>query len=213
MKSTAKIIFALSLIALFAIPSFGGPTPVRRPSENGVDSNAAFFNLFGPTTAVPRHGGLVSLRTQVVCTNQRVSAATDNTNATDAGGCDDGNYTFLYQIQSAATNLTVTLTNLVGFPDAAGDTAAYGIEGCDNDPNNPEASNTQQLCTQVGTQDISGITSIVNKKNAKITFTVPSIPPFAAGLGKQGQGLTLVVVEQQTAGQPVAVPKITFATK
>jgi hypothetical protein len=212
MKSTAKIVFALSFIALYAIPSFGGGTPVRRPSQNGVDSNAAFFNLFGPTTAVPRHGGLVSLRTQVVCTNQRVSA-TDTTNVADAGGCDDGNYTFLYQIQSTATNLTVTLTNLVGFPDATGDTAAYGIAGCDNDPDNPEASNTQQLCTQVGTQDISGITSVVNKKNAKITFTVPSIPTFAAGVGKQGQGLTFVVVEQQTAGQPIAVPKITFATK
>jgi hypothetical protein len=213
MKSAAKIVFALSFIALCAIPSFGGPTPVRRPSQNGVDNGAPFFNLFGPTTAVPRHGGLVSLATQVVCTNLRVSAANDNTNEAFSGTCDDGNYTFLYQIQSAATNLTVTLTNLVGFPDAVDDAAAYGIEACDNDPANPDSSNTQQLCTQVGTQDISGITSVVNKKNAKITFTVPSIPPFVAGVGRQGQGLTLVVVEKQTAGQPIAVPKITFATK
>jgi hypothetical protein len=155
----------------------------------------------------------VSLATQVICTNLRVSAVNDPSNAALSGTCDDGNYTFLYQIQSAATNLTVTLTNLVGFPDSTDDTAAYGIESCDNDPDNPDSSNTQQLCTQVGTQDISGITSVVNKKNAKITFTVPSIPPFAAGVGRQGQGLTLVVVEKQVAGDPIAVPKITFATK
>ena len=213
MKSNAKIVLTLSFIVLCAIPSFCGSTPIRRSSQNGVDSSAAFFNLYGPTAAVSRHSGLVSLRTQVVCTNQRVSAATDNTNVANAGGCDDGNYTFLFQIQSKATNLTVNVTNLVGFPDAVGDTAAYGIAVCDNDPNNPDASNTQQLCTQVGTEDISGITSVVNTKGAKIKFTVPSIPPFAAGVGKQGQGLTFVVVEQQTAGQPIAAPRINFVVK
>ena len=37
---------------------------------------------------------------------------------------------------------------------------------------------------------------------------VPSVPALPAGINKQGQGLTFVVLEQQTPGQAMVVPKI-----
>jgi hypothetical protein len=208
-KNFLKIVVVVVFCALYVFESFAGTAPVRGSSQNGVDVNAPFWNLAGPTAGIPRKGGTVLLETQIVCTNQMVSAAVDNTNVADAGTCVDGAYTFLFQIQTTATTLTVSLTNLVGFT-ASTSPATYGIAVCDNDPNNPQASNTQQLCSQATGIDLSAITATVNKKSAKITITVPSIPAFPAGVGKQGQGLTFVVVEQQTGGQPIAVPKIAF---
>jgi hypothetical protein len=204
-----KIATVVVFCALYAAEGFAGTTPVRGSSQNGVDVNAPFWNLAGPTAGIPRKGGAVTLETQIVCTNQQVSAAVDNTNVADAGACADGAYTFLFQIQTTATSLTVTLSDLVGFMVSTSP-ATYGIAVCDNDPNNPQASNTQQLCSQATGVDLSAISTNVNKKGPKITVTVPSIPVFPAGVGKQGQGLTFVVVEQQTGGQPIAVPKISF---
>ena len=197
------------LCVLCQTPSFAS-TGIRGSSSNGVDSIAPFWNLAGPTTALPRRKGTVTVKTQIVCTNQDVAAAVDNTDSTNAGGCVSGGYTFLFQIQTTATNLTITLSNLVGFTPNANTPASYGIAVCDNDPNNPQASNTLELCTQVSGLDISNINATVNKANTKITFTVPSIPPFPAGVGNQGQGLTLVVVTQQATSHPIAVPKIAF---
>lgn len=184
---------------------------MRGASQNGVDSIAPFWNLAGPTSPIPRHGGVVALETQIVCTHQDVSAAVDNTDATDAGTCLSGGYTFLFQIQTTAPSLTITLGNLVGFtPLIADPGSTYGVAICDNDPTNPQASNTLQLCTTVSGTQLSNITATVNKKSAKITVVVPSIPSFSAGVGKQGQGLTLVVVTEQGAGHPISVPKISF---
>lgn len=207
MKNFQKITTVVVFCALYAVEAFAG-TPVRGSSQNGVDSSAPFWNLVGPTAGIPRKGGAVTLETQIVCTNQQVSAAVDNTNVAGAGTCVDGAYTFLFQIQTTATSLTVTLSNLVGFDSTV--PATYGIAICDNDPTNPDASNTQQLCSQAQGVDLSAISANVNNKRTKIILTVPSIPVFPAGVGKQGQGLTFVVVEQQTPGQPIAVPKIAF---
>ena len=210
MKNVRKLVPLVSLCILGALPSFAS-VPVRGSSNNGVDSNAFNWNLYGPTAPIARHGGAVMLQTQVVCTNQQVAATVfDNTDTTTAGTCLDGNYTFLFQIQSAATNLTVTISNLVGFTaDASEPAPTYGLAVCDNDINNPQSSNTLQLCTQVSGLDLSNITATVNKKSAKITFSVPSIPAFPPGIGKQGQGLTFVVLETQT-GPTIAVPRISF---
>jgi hypothetical protein len=201
---------ALLFCALYAIPSFA-TLPVRGSSRNGVDSIASFWNLSGPTAPLPRHGGAVTLKTQIVCTNQDVAAAVDNTDSVNAGACVSGGYTFLFQIQSSATNLTVTLSNIVGFTPVVDDPgSSYGVAICDNDPNNPQASNTLQLCTTVSGTQLSNITATVNKNNTKITFAVPSIPNFSPGVGNQGQGLTLVVVTQQSSSHPISVPKIAF---
>jgi hypothetical protein len=81
---------------------------------------------------------------------------------------------------------------------------------CDNDPNNPQASNTLELCTTVSGTQLSNITATVNKNNTKIRFSVPGNPNFAPGIGNQGQGLTFVVVTQQSSSHPISVPKIAF---
>jgi hypothetical protein len=209
MKQFSKFAPALLFFALTTLPSFASGPPVRGSSNNGVDGDAFNWNLMGPTAAIPRHNGTVTLQTQIVCTNQSVAAAVvGNTDTTTAGTCLDGNYTFLFQVQTTATSLTATLSNLVGFT-ADATLPTYGLAVCDNDPDSPESSNTLQLCTQVSTLDISGITATPNKKGAKVVFTMPTIPAFPAGIGKQGQGLTFVIVEQQT-GPFIAVPKITF---
>lgn len=196
---------------LYAGSTFAVTVPVRGSSQNGVDSIASFWNLAGPTGLLPRRGGTVTLKTQIVCTNQDVAAAVDNTDSVNAGACVSGGYTFLFQIQSSATTLTVTLSNIVGFtPVIADPGSSYGVAICDNDPNNAQASNTLQLCTTVSGTQLSNITATVNKSNTKITFAVPSIPAFAPGVGNQGRGLTLVVVTQQNSSHPISVPKIAF---
>src|SRR5690348_8362299 len=126
---------SVSLVCLLAqAPSFA-TTPIRGSSSNGVDSIAPFWNLAGPTSPLPRRKGTVTLATQIVCTHQDVAAAVDNTDSSNAGGCVSGGYTFLFQIQTTATNLTITLSNLVGFtPVVADPSSTYGIAVCDNDP-------------------------------------------------------------------------------
>jgi hypothetical protein len=210
-----KNIAALALFcALAALPSFAVGVPVRGSSQNGVDADAPFWNLAGPTAPLKLNNGAVFVETQIVCTNQQVSAAVDNTDSVDAGTCVDGNYTFLFQIQTTAPSLTISLNNLVGFTPQVSDTGStYGVAVCDNDPNNPQASNTLQLCTTVTGAELSNITATPNKKNTIIKVVVPSVPSFTAGVNKQGQGLTLVVVTSQGAGNPMSVPKINISTK
>jgi hypothetical protein len=196
--------------------------PARGSSSNGTDTIAPYWNLFGPTAAVPRHAGTVTLRTQVVCPGQNVAsavdaaaaaaaAAGDDTNVpfADAGSCADGTYLFLFQIQSSVKNLTVTIHRLVGFtPDV--NLPTYGVLTCDS------ASNTLELCSNVDAatttaqNQLANITATVNSANTKIAFSVPKVPNFPAGSASQGQGLTLFVLTKQSSSLPVAYPKITF---
>jgi len=208
MKCFLKFALALLLCALCAVTCFAGQVPVRGSSNNGVDVNAPFWNLVGPTAPQIHVGGNSTLETQIVCTNQQVAAAVDNTDSANAGTCKDGAYTFLFQIQTANPSLTVVLSNLVGFTPSTL-LPTYGLATCDNDPDNPNASNTLQLCTQVAGLDITGIdATVLGKKTMRISFTVPSVPAFPAGINKQGQGLTFVVLTQQTPGTAMVVPKI-----
>jgi hypothetical protein len=208
MKSTLRLATFFLACALSAVACFAS-VPVRGSSNNGVDSNAAFWNLMGPTAADVRQNGAVSVEQQIVCTNQTVSAAVDNTDTADAGTCADGDYTFLFQIQTTATSVTVTLSNIVGFtPVVQGTDSSYGIAICDNDPNNPQASNTLQLCSHVAQTDLSNVTATVNKKNNRVTIFVPSMPTFDPGVGNQGQGLTVVVVTSQPGVHAISIPRI-----
>jgi hypothetical protein len=209
MKYSMKLAFVFAVCALWAIPSFAR-IPVRGSSNNGVDSIAFSWDLLAPTAPVVRHGGNVMLETQIVCTNQQVAASVSgNTNNASAGTCLDGNYTFLFQFQTTATTLTATINQLQGFTQNQS-LPSYGLAVCDNDPNNPDgANNTLQLCTQVSTLNINNFTVSYNKKAGNIVFKFPTIPAFPAGVGKQGQGITLVVLEHQT-GQYINVPNIAF---
>jgi hypothetical protein len=185
----------------------------RGSSSNGTDTIAPFWNLFGPTAAVPRHAGTVLLGTQVVCANQQVASAVDAAGGeglfADAGSCADGVYLFLFQIQSSVKNLTVVIHGLAGFtPDV--NLPSYGVETCDS------AFNTLELCSNVAAatttaqNQLANITATVNSANTKIVFSVPKVPNFPAGSASQGQGLTLFVLTKQTPGLPFAYPKISF---
>lgn len=207
----------LCLLTLSSIYSLAGPppkkSPVRGSSQNGTDNGAPFWNLLGPTTPLTRAGGTVTVSQQVVCTNQVVASAVDavaalsdpNVSVADAGSCADGAYTFLFQIQSTATNVKATIHDLVGFtPVEADPVSSYGIETCDTD------QNTFELCTDPAAPEIAGVTTLVNKANTTIKFVIPKFPAGPPGLGNRGQGMTLVVLTQQAAPLPVSYPRISF---
>jgi hypothetical protein len=208
MKSSLRLTTVFLACVLSASTCFAA-TPVRGSSNNGVDSSAAFWNLMGPTAADVRQNGAVSIKQQIVCTNQDVSAAVDNNDFADAGTCVSDDYTFLFQIQTTATSVTVTLNDIVGFTPVIQDpTSSYGVAVCDNDPNNPQASNTLQLCSHAAISDLSNISATVNKKNNRITFVVPCMPTFGPGVGNQGQGLTVVVLTSQPGVHAISVPTV-----
>lgn len=210
-----RTIIALLCFVLGSCLAGFAALPARGASGNGVDTIAQLWNLFGPTATVPRHGGTVMLRTQVVCPGQQVAdvfiADGTDTNIGDAGGCADGTYLFLFQIQSNVKNLTVIINNLVGFvPSTDPFAATYGVETCDSDMNTLELCSHVDTATATATAQLDKIAATVNSANTKITFCVPKVPAFAAGTGNQGQGLTLFVLTKQTTNVPVALPKISF---
>lgn len=210
MKSSLQLAGVFLACILSGVACFAS-TPVRGASQNGIDIHAAFWNLVGPTAPSVRQNGAVAVERQIVCTTRDVSAALDTADIADAGTCVSGDYTFLFQIQTSATSLTVTLSNIVGFTPVIDDPASsYGVAICDNDPKNPQTSNTLQLCSHVSTLDLSSISATVNKENTRIKFVVPSMPTFAPGVGYQGQGLTLVVVTNQPGVHAISVPRITI---
>jgi hypothetical protein len=192
--------------------------PARGSSSNGTDTIAPYWNLFGPTAAVPRHAGTVTLRTQVVCPGQNVASAVDAAAAAngdqsppfaDAGSCADGTYLFIFQIQSNVKNLTVTIHRLVGFtPDVKLPT--YGVLTCDSAFNTLELCSNVDAATTTAQNQLANITATVNSGNTKVAFSVPKVPNFPAGIASQGQGLTLFVLTKQPSSLPVAYPKITF---
>jgi hypothetical protein len=187
--------------------------PARGSSSNGTDTIAPFWNLFGPTAAVPRHAGTVVLRTQVVCPNQQVASAVDVAGGeglfADAGSCADGTYLFIFQIQSNVKNLTVTIHRLVGFtPDV--NLPTYGVLTCDSAFNTLELCSNVDAATTTAQNQLANITATVNAANTKLVFSVPNVPNFPAGSASQGQGLTLFVLTKQTPGLPLAYPKISF---
>lgn len=213
MTSIGRTIYALvcCLVLLSCVASFAA-VPIRGSSKNGDTDLSANWNVFGPTALDVRHKGDLTLRTQILCTNQDFVNATNPADFENTGTCAGGNYTFLFQLQSTVAGLKVSLANLVGFTpssdeDNQGGFGSWGILGC-------EDSNTGELCSNVtdaSTDDLTklaNITAVITKKNNRITFTIPEFPQFPAGIDREGQGLTLVVVTQQTPGQPVAVPKI-----
>src|SRR4029079_7877277 len=94
------------LCVLCQTPSFAS-TGIRGSSSNGVDSIAPSWNLAGPTSALPRRKGTVTVKTQIVCTHEDVAAALDPNDSTNAGGCVSGGYTYLFPILTPATHSTV----------------------------------------------------------------------------------------------------------
>jgi hypothetical protein len=214
------LLVLITLCSAFAL----GAVPTRGSSKNGVDSGAPFWNVFGPTSSETMAYGIY-LRRQIICPNQDFANAVDasniqqlidsggdpsTVNVSDSGTCQSGAYMFLFQIRSSNKNLQATITNLVGFtPDTTEGFGTYGVETC-------EDFNTLELCSNVAAASttnlakLAKVSATINSAHTRIVFCIPAVPSFPAGTPQQGQGLTLVVVTQQTPGTPPALPRISF---
>src|SRR5215469_666225 len=162
MKRFAWPFLALLVCVLSAVAAFSFATiPVRGSSQNGEDSDAAFWNLFGPTEVRTLTKGTttVNYKQQVVCTNQTVTNAVNQQDTLHSGTCEDGSYIFIYQ-----------------------------------------------LCTTATASQLPNIT--FSSTSTTATFVIPNFPKFPNGTRHQGQGLTIFVITQQTAPNPVALPTI-----
>lgn len=210
MKTIVRPATVLTLCLLAALPVFGA-VPTRGTSRNGVDSIAQLWNLFGPTQVVTLTKGTttVNYKQQVVCPNQDETNASDPSNTLHDGACDGDStgtaYLFIYQLRSSATNVTVQLSGLSGFtPNTSADNATYGVMLCDSH------DNTLELCTTATAAQLPNMTLSSNAANTVATFVIPNFPKFPNGKRHQGQGLTIFVLTQQTASNPINLPVITL---
>jgi hypothetical protein len=207
-----RLACCVTALIFWSIESFALAVPFRGSSRNGVTEQSSNWNIFGPVASTPRHGGDVSLRTQVVCANRDFVNAVNPEDFENSGTCQSGNYLFIFQIQSSVNKLEVVIRNLVGFtPDETEGLASYGLLVC-------EDSNTAQLCSDTthasadAVAKLDNISVTVNNKTTAIKFHIPKFPLLpAGGAPRQGQGLTFVVLTAQPLGQPVVVPKISFS--
>jgi len=204
MKTIVRAVAVFST-CLLALPVFGA-VPVRINSRNGSDDIAQLWNLFGPTQVVTLTKGTtkVNYKQEVVCYQQAVTAALNPSDTLHDGACEDGNYLFIFQLRSSATNVTVQLGGLSGFtPDALSDPPTYGVMLCDS-------SNTLELCTTATQDQLPAMTFTPNSNNTTMTFVIPNFPKFPNGLKHQGQGLTIFVATHQSAPNPINLPTITL---
>ncbi|HEV2963669.1 MAG TPA: hypothetical protein VG649_17720 [Candidatus Angelobacter sp.] len=185
------IIFAVTFSGTFV----SAAVPTRGSSENGGDSNVAFWKLLArshPMT-LTNNGKKVTVDREFICVEQDV----------DTGACDSGNYLYIFQLNSASKNVTVGFAHLTGFdPNSKIISPSYGMMVCDND-----AFNSLELCTHDTVPSFSskiGFTST----SSSATFTVPYFPKFKAGSTEQGQGLTLFIGIHETSPVPFTYPVI-----
>jgi hypothetical protein len=215
--TVAGIIFGALLLSSVAAMAAGVPT--RGASKNGVNSSQPQMDLFGPTQPQSQSGGDVGVSTQVICPNQDVAGASfsdttvfpgDTASYKKSGSCLSGLTKFLFQVQPTANlkNLTVTISGLVGFvpgtdPAVDFNNPTYGVQICD------DGGNTLELCTSLTADQLPAISTVINAKTNKVTFTIKKLTPTTApqGVDYEGQGLTFEVITQQTPGTPIAVPK------
>jgi hypothetical protein len=205
MKMLSRLLAAFVFCMLVAGPVLAAGIPVRGSSANGVDSSAQFWNQFGPTQVVTLTKGAttVNYKQQVVCTNQTVTNAANPSDTLHDGACEDGSYLFIFQLRSSATNVTVQLGGLSGFTPNA-NTPNYGVLICDS------PMNTLELCTTATQSQLPAITFSTNSNNTTATFVIPSFPKFPNGKKHQGQGVTIFVITQQSAPNPISLPTITL---
>lgn len=209
MKTEIKVVFAVLLVlalSLYPISTFAAAAPIRHGSDIGDDSNADFWNLFGPTQFLP-NTNFTKISHEYLCPGQNVAAA--NADETNAGGCTGGVYLLLIQIQSTRTaSFVIAAQDLVGFnfvEDANNPSAStVGVIQCDT-------GNTVALCTTLGSGSASqfpNLTFAHAKNNTSVSITIPPLPAYPAGTGTQGQGLTIFIQTTQSSAVPIAVPKI-----
>jgi len=203
MNRSATQLTVVALIVLCATTMLFAVT-IRGASQNGEDSGAPHWMLVGRMKLLSLKGNnkTATMRREVVCPNQDVEDAQASPVLTLSGSCDSGNYLSIFQVQSTATNLTVTFNSLTGFDGT--NVNNFGVMICDS-PNN-----TIELCTNSAASGIPNITTTTTKTS--VTFTVPgTFPSYPAGTAQQGQGLTFFVITQQTSPLPLGTePTVTI---
>jgi hypothetical protein len=187
--------------------AFAG-VPVRGASDNGASNGAPNWKLFGRSVPITlaANGKKAIMTREILCAQQDVDASPNGQQSeANAGGCDSGDYLFVFQLQSTAANLTVNITRLSGFTLTTTGLASYGVLVCDND-----SANDQELCTVDTVPSVSEeITFTTPKKPTSIKFVIPTFPAFAAGSTvEEGQGLTLFVETHQSSPVPISIPNI-----
>ena len=105
--SVLRLACCVTALILCSIESFAVALPSRGSSKNGVTEQSSNWNIFGPVASIPRHGGDVSLRTQVVCANRDLVNAVNPADFENSGTCQSGSYLFIFQIQSSVNRLAV----------------------------------------------------------------------------------------------------------
>jgi hypothetical protein len=203
----SRKVFIPSLVAgivLLASTAAFAKLPVRRSSQNGEDSNAAFWNLLSVSQPLnlAANGKKVVVTRQVICVNQDVENALASPDLALTGTCDSGLYLHVFQLKSTSANVTVTLGQLVGFV-ADATVPNFGVLICDS------TSNTLELCiNDTNPNDVPNITFTVAKNKTAVSFVIPNFPAFPAGSGNQGQGMTIFVLLNQPKALPIQFPKV-----
>lgn len=197
-----SVAMGLVLLAALSTATTAFAIKIKRPSENGDNSNALQWLLLGKAvhTTVNHNGKSVVVTSEIVCPSQDVEAVvTSHTPvASLSGSCDSGEYLYIYQFQSTSTNVTLKFKNLGLFNDSD-PSLDYGVVLCDGDPQ----GNTLELCTNDPTgSNLPAITATQVGAHA-VNFVVPNFPAFPAGTPQQGQGLTLFILTKQNAPLPV----------
>ena len=207
-----RIISSLLIVTfLFGSTLAFAKVPVRGSSGNGENSNAANWNLLGPTQplSLSANGKKVFVTRQMVCLNQDVEDSLSSPTPSLTGTCDSGEYLHIFQLKSTSANVTVTLGQLVGFV-ADATFGNYGVMICDN--SDSQNGNTLELCTtdpnDPNGNNIPNITFSVAKNKTSVSFVIPNFPSFPAGLDNQGQGLTIYIITRQAHPLPIQLPKV-----
>jgi hypothetical protein len=210
--SRKNSILTLVVALLLASTAAFAKVPVRGSSSNGEDPDVANWNLLSvsaPINLAAKGQRLIATR-QIVCLNQDVENSLANPTPALAGTCDSGAYLHIFQLQSTATNLTVTLGQLTNFLQTDTDgNDNFGVLTCD-----PDNGNTLELCT-VDPNDPDGnnipdITFSEQKNKKLVSFAIPNFPSYPAGINLEGQGLTIFIIIRQAQGTPIQLPKISI---
>ena len=198
------------LVVLCASTAAFAKVPVRGSSSNGEDTNAIHWNLLSvsaPLTLAANGKRAIATR-QTICIGQDVENSLDTPDPALTGTCHSGVYMHVFQLQSTATDVTITLGQITDFV-ADENFGNFGVLTCD-----PDNNNTLELCTNDPDDptgaNIPDITFSVSRNKKIASFAIPSFPSFPAGIHNQGQGLTIFLITRQPAALPIQIPKISI---
>ena len=194
--------FALVVLAVLCAAAMASAGTIRGSSGNGEDGGAPNWLLLGRSQSISlaANGKKATMTREIICLGQDVENARPSPTLTLSGSCDTGDYMYLFQFQSTATNLGVAIGKLSGFDPT--NVNNFGVMICDS-PNN-----TIEMCTNdpTGTH-IPNFAATAGKTS--VTFTVPgTFPTYPAGTAEQGQGLTFFVITKQAAPLPISLPTV-----